>query len=114
MLRTIRTFILLSFALDAIAFGIFLFTDERGLHGYATVLIYCSMGVAILAGLALMGSSGPRRAHDEHLHFTVGDEEARRIDHADRERGVSFGLILFVVALLSGTTGYVLANITHP
>ena len=114
MLRTIRTFFLFSAALDLIAFGIFWFTDQQGLYGYASVLIYCSVATGLLGAFSVSGSGGARHPHDEYLHTTSSSNETRRIDRQSREQGLSFGLILFGVALLSGISGYVLSRLTHP
>jgi len=113
MLKTIRTFILLSVALDIIAFAVFLVTDQRGLFGYASVLIYCSLGIGVLGGLSLMGSGSPRHVNEEFMRAVTSDEDTRRIHQSNREQGLSFGLVLFLVAILSGVSGYVL-NYSHP
>jgi hypothetical protein len=110
MLRVVRNLVLCSAVVDLIAWVVFWFTDQRGMAGYANVLMLCALGVAGISCLAIMGSAGPRRMHDEHLQFIMSDAAARREDRAERERGLSFGLLAFLVALLSGATGMAVAH----
>ena len=97
----------------ALAFGVFLFTAERGIHGYASVLILCSFVVASLGGLMAYGAAGPRSPDGEYLHSATSTEETRQIDRADRQRGMSVGLLVFFAGMLTGVVGYVLAEFTR-
>jgi hypothetical protein len=96
-----------------LAFGVFLFTAERGIHGYASVLILCSFVVALLGGLMAYGAAGPRSPHGAYLHSVSSTGEIRQIDRADRRRGLSIGLLIFFAGALSGVVGYVLAEFTR-
>ncbi len=110
MLYVIRLTFLFSVVIDCVAFCVFLFTDQRGLGGYAAVLIYTAVAVGFLAGLSLMGSSTPRSLHNETLHNTFLDASARQEARQDREAALSYGLIVFFSAALSGLCGYALAT----
>jgi hypothetical protein len=102
----------LAMVVAILAFGVFLFTAERGIHGYASVLILCSFVVALLGGLMAYGAAGPRNPHGEYLHSATSTEETRQIDRADRGRGLSVGLLILFTGVLTGVIGYVLAEFT--
>ena len=114
MIQTLLRLLALSVLIDLIALGVFCLTDQQGVSGYGSVLLYCSMAVAMLGGLAVAGSSGPRRVGDAYLEHVLTDEETRLLNAADRRQGASFGLVLFLAALLSGVSGYLLARLASP
>jgi hypothetical protein len=113
MLRAVLLITSLAAAVAALAFGVFLFTAERGIHGYASVLLPCSFVVASLGGLMAYGAAGPRSTNSEYLHSATSTEETRRIDREDRQRGTSIGLLIFFAGVLTGVVGYVLAELTR-
>jgi hypothetical protein len=98
MLRAVSIIAGLIASVALVALCIFWFSDQHGLYGYASVLIYCALGLIVLSGMLFAGSTGPRHPQDEYLHRATSTEETHEIDRNTREEGLSAGLILFLVA----------------
>jgi hypothetical protein len=93
-----------------LAIGVLFFIPGQGLHGYATALVYTAFGVGVMAALMVAGAGDWRAAAEVAQSMAVSDT-ARRIDAADRQRGLSIGLVLFFSAVLAGLLGYGLSQL---
>ena len=96
-----------------VASGIYLFSSAHGLRDYASISIWCSIGVAVIGACMMSGSGGPRRSDDAHFQITAYqmNPDIEKFDRQDRERGGSLGLLVFISGVISGLLGYALYSI---
>ena len=95
-----------------VALVIFLFSSAQGLSGYAWTHTYCSMAVALVGGLMCCGAARPRYDDDAHAQLMVRHADLAKLDMADREQGVSLGLVIFLSGALSCGVGVGLLALT--
>jgi hypothetical protein len=93
-----------------LALGVLCFIPGQGLLGYATALIYTAFGVGVIAAFIVTGAGDWRAAAEVAQSMAVSDTVGR-IDAADRQRGLSIGLVLFFSAVLAGLLGYGLSQL---
>jgi hypothetical protein len=93
-----------------IAIGVQFFIPGQGLLGYATALIYTAFGVGVVAVFIVTGAGDWRAAAEVAQSMAVSDTVGR-INAADRQRGLSIGLVLFFSAVLAGLLGYGLSHL---
>jgi hypothetical protein len=72
--------------------------------------MYTAFGVGVIAAFMVTGS-GDRRAAAEFAQSMAVSDKVRRIDDADRQRGLSIGLVLLYSAVLAGLLGYGLSQL---
>jgi hypothetical protein len=93
-----------------LAIGVLFFIPGQGLLGYGTALIYTAFGVGVIAAFIVTGAGDWRAAAEVAQSMAVSDTVGR-IDAADRQRGLSIGLVLFFSAVLAGLLGYGLSQL---
>ena len=93
-----------------LALGVLFLIPGQGLLGYATALIDTAFGVGVIAALIVTGA-GDWRAAVEVAQSMAVSHTVGRIDAADRQCGLSIGLVLFCSAVLAGLLGYGLSQL---
>lgn len=92
---------------------IFLNSSARGLKGFAEIHLYCSGAIALIGGLMISGSTGPRRADDAHALVMIKVPCLEDSERQDREEGFSVGLITFASGVISGGVSYALILLSN-
>ena len=89
-----------------------LLSPAHGLREYGSMVIWCSIGVGVIAGCLITGSVVLRRSDDVHLRLTVYPTrpDLETLDRQDGERGALWGLLVFISAVIAGAMGFGLSS----
>jgi predicted DNA repair protein MutK len=110
MRRTLALIACSTSGIAVLAVGVLFFVHGQGLRGYATALMYTAFGVGVMAAFMVTGS-GDRRAVAEFAQSMAVADKVRGLDDADRQRGLSIGLVLLYSAMLASLVGYGLSQL---
>ena len=77
------------------------------------MVMWCSIGVGVVGGCMVAGSTAFRRSDDVQLRLTVYPIRPglESLDRLEGERGAVFGLLVFVAALIAGVIGAGLSSL---
>jgi hypothetical protein len=89
-----------------------LLSPAHELREYASMVIWCSIGVGVIGSCMVAGSLVLRRSDDVHLRLTVYPtrSDLETLDRQDAERGALWGLLVFVSSVISGAIGFGLSS----
>ena len=84
-----------------------LVSSDHGLREYASMVIWCSIGVGVIGGSMVAGGVGFRRSDDVHVRLIVYPlrPDLEKLDRHEGERGAWSGLLVFVAAIIAGAIG---------
>lgn len=96
-----------------VALVTFLFSAGHGLAAFSSILIWCSIGVAVMGGCMISGATGPRRSHDADLQSAAyqSNPDLAKLDRKEKERGASLGSAIFISGVISAAIGYALYSV---
>jgi hypothetical protein len=91
-----------------VASAIFLFSTPHNLRNFSSIVVWCSIAVAVIGGCMISGTSGPRRGDEADLYLAANklNPDIARHDQKDRDDGASLGFLIFIAGIISGGLGY--------
>jgi hypothetical protein len=90
-----------------------LLSPAHGLQGYASMVIWCSIGAGVVGGGMVAGSVAFRRSDDVQIRLTAYPmrPDLEGLDRLEGERGAFFGLLVFLAAIIAGAIGVGLSSL---